>query len=205
MVFFFACCSQFPVSINLPQIVFIHSIISFFHSAILHFANYNIADWIVAVLQPELVRLSDCLLVHLLSLLNCSSNSIKSSCNHIHLLSSPFSPHFLPDMTARNFRIRIRIRIRVATSIYIFLSVCVCVCYVYVSVAVTVSAFVCIFKTRIRIHITDYKLQIRSMFVIPHLLFVYLFSSHTLQRCKQCKGKYSQQVLVLNKVSLQFI
>lgn len=35
------CCSQFPVSIILPQIVFIHSIISFFHSAILHFANYD--------------------------------------------------------------------------------------------------------------------------------------------------------------------
>lgn len=64
--------------------------------------------------------------------------------------------------------------------IYLYLSVCVCVRYVSVSVAVTVSAFVCIFKTRIRIHITDYKLQIRSMFVIPHLLFVYLFSSHTL-------------------------
>lgn len=60
--FFRLCCSQFPVSINLPQIVFIHSIISFFHSAILHFANYNIADWIVAVLWPELrlSRLSIC-------------------------------------------------------------------------------------------------------------------------------------------------
>lgn len=63
------CCSQFPVSINLPQIVFIHSIISFFHSAILHFANYNIADWIVAVLWPELrlSRLSICPFVQLLS------------------------------------------------------------------------------------------------------------------------------------------
>lgn len=112
------CCSQFPVSINLPQIVFIHSIISFFHSAILHFANYNIADWIVAVLWPELrlsrlSRLSICPAALSLVLLNCSSNSIKSSCNHIHLLSSPF---------CRIFCLTWLPEISVSVSVFVFVS-----------------------------------------------------------------------------------